>query len=123
MKNLSLAVAAAALTAVFTSSSMAQNHMGGFAGPSSIGVVTVEQAKNMSDDSAVILRGHIESQVGNEDYMFKDSTGTIRVEIDKEDWNGLTVKPEDLVEIRGEVDTHWSKPANIDVDTISLIQK
>ena len=52
----------------------------------------------------------------------KAATGTIRVEIDDEDWQGLTVTPKDKVEIKGEVDTHLMKPADIDVDSITLVK-
>ena len=123
MKNITFALLASAVVLGFASSSLAKKYHGGFVGPSSVHVVTVEQAKNMSDDTPVILRGHIESKVGKEDYMFRDTTGTIKVDIDDDDWNGLTVTPDDLVEIHGEVDTHWSKPVDIDVDAINLIQK
>ena len=93
-----------------------------FVGPTNVDVVTVEQAKNMSDDAKVILRGNIESSLGGEHYMFKDSTGSIRVEIDDEDWHGLNVTPKDKVEIQGEVDTHMMKPTDIDVDSIKLVK-
>ncbi len=123
MRKASLAALVAVAIMTAGTAVMAKKHGGGFAGPSNVDVVTVEQAKNMKDDTHVILRGYIESHLGGEDYMFKDSTGSIAVEIDDDDWNGLTVQPSDLVEIKGEVDTHWSKPTNIDVDKINLIQK
>lgn len=123
MRKASLAALAAVAIMTAGTAVMAKKHQGGFVGPSNVNVVTVEQAKNMKDDTHVILRGYIESHLGGEDYMFKDSTGSIAVEIDDDDWNGLTVQPADLVEIKGEVDTHWSKPTNIDVDSINLIQK
>lgn len=92
---------------------------GGFSGPttsqsttiaparhngSGVGVLTVEQAKNMADDSLVTLRGTLESRLDSEHYMFKDNTGTIRVEIDAKLWKGQNVSPSDLVEIEGEVE-------------------
>ncbi|MDI5434721.1 NirD/YgiW/YdeI family stress tolerance protein, partial [Salmonella enterica subsp. enterica serovar Kentucky] len=41
-------------------------------------------------------------------YVFKDATGTINVDIDHKRWNGLTVTPQDTVEIQGEVDKDWN---------------
>lgn len=96
--------------------------MAGFTGPSVQTVSTVEEAKKMSDDAHVILRGNIEKKIGHEKYMFKDKTGTIQIEIDDDDWNGLNVSPEDMVEINGEVDTHMMKPTDIDVDSIRLVK-
>ena len=51
--------------------------------------------------------------------MFKDSTGSVTVEIDDEDWRGLDVKPQDMVTIKGEVDKEMFS-TEIDVDYIEL---
>jgi uncharacterized protein (TIGR00156 family) len=81
---------------------------GGFSGPGPA-VVTVEQVKGMSDDARVALRGHIIQSLGGKDYVFKDATGTINVEISNKRWQGQNIGPNDLVEIHGEVDKEWSK--------------
>lgn len=93
-----------------------------FNGPGNAPVVTVEQAKAMTDDTHVVMQGYIVQHLGGEDYMFKDATGTIRVEIDDDDWKGLDVTDKNLVEIRGEVDTHLRKPTNIEADSIRLVK-
>lgn len=102
---------------------LAQGNMGGgFDGPAAKdSYVTVEQAKKMKDDTHVVLRGNIKENLRNERYSFEDASGVIEVEIDNDDWNGMSVKPTDLVEIRGEVDTHWNKPTDIDVDVITIV--
>ena len=79
--------------------------------------------KQMKDETFVVLRGKIKQMVGKEKYLFEDQSGSIVVEIDDEDWNGVTVGPEDTVEIRGEVDTHWRKPTDIDVDSVTISLK
>lgn len=81
---------------------------GGYNGPGP-DPVTVEQAKTMSDDARVALKGHIIQSLGGKDYLFKDATGTITVEISEKRWQGRKIGPDDLVEIRGEVDKEWSK--------------
>ena len=63
---------------------------------------TVSAAQSAKDDSWVILRGNIMSQIADEEYIFADSTGEITVEIDDKLFKGITVSPEDLVEISGE---------------------
>jgi uncharacterized protein (TIGR00156 family) len=80
---------------------------GGFIGPSAASY-TVEQAKKLSDDAKVILKGNIVRHLGGKDYLFQDATGTITVEIGASKWNGLTVTPQDLVEISGEVDKDFT---------------
>lgn len=82
---------------------------------------TVEQAKQMPDDSWVTLQGNIVKQVGKEYYLFKDSTGEINVEIDQKYWQGRDVTPTDTIQITGEVDTHRFKPTDIEVKNLKVI--
>lgn len=92
---------------------------GGYSGPGPA-VVTVEQAKGMGDDARVALRGHIIQSLGGEDYVFKDDTGTVTVEISNKRWQGQTVGPNDLVEIYGEVDKEWS---TLEIDVKRIIKQ
>lgn len=41
------------------------------------------------------------AQVGDEDYIFTDGKNKIRVEIDDDEWRGLTIGERDLVRIYG----------------------
>ena len=94
---------------------------GGFTGPS-LGVTTVEQAKNLPDESPVVLQGKIIESLGDENYTFADETGTIRIEIDKDVWKGVYVNENDLVEIRGEIDKEFVRK-KISVDSIKKINQ
>lgn len=94
---------------------------GGFTGPKA-GVTTVAQTKQMRDDSKVTLRGNIVQHLGKDKYLFKDATGQVTIEIDNEDWRGVTVGPNDLVEIYGEVDKDWNS-VEIDVDVVRKVSK
>jgi uncharacterized protein (TIGR00156 family) len=89
---------------------------GGFTGPGGT-VNTVAEAKNMPDDSPVTLTGKIEKSLGGDKYQFRDKSGTLVLEIDNDDWNGVTVGENDLVEIIGEVDKDFSG-LTIDVDRV-----
>ncbi len=89
---------------------------GGFTGPG-LAVSTVAEAKTMRDDAKVVLRGQIKQHLGGDDYLFQDSTGTIRADIDDHKWRGQSVTPEDVVELHGEVDKDWNS-VEIDVDRI-----
>jgi len=71
-------------------------------------VVTVKQAEEMKDDSWITVRGKLEKQIGNEDYLFRDQTGTMKVEIDHKHWNGQTISPQDNVELTGELDKDFN---------------
>lgn len=90
--------------------------MGGFVGGTE-NVVSVSQVKEMRDDVPVIVKGNIVQRMGDEKYLFEDSTGSITVEIDKKDWRGQTVTPTDTVKLYGEVDAGWFN-TEIDVDYV-----
>lgn len=122
MKNV-LSVAAMAVVLGFASASMAQGfngpaQVGGFQGPG-LSSTTVAEALKMGDDTAVVLEGKIEKSLGKEQYMFSDATGSVTIEIDNDDWRGVTVTPNDTVIIRGEVEKDFFK-TEIDVDAIEL---
>ena len=92
---------------------------GGFTGPSGA-VTTVTNVKSLRDDTWVTLRGKITERVSDDLYKFQDATGVINVDIDHKRWNGVTVGPQDTVEIQGEVDKDWNS-VEIDVKQIRKI--
>ncbi len=116
MKNLTLLLAGLALAgaalAQATGSGFTDNasatvitapaQHGGFTGPMTL--VTAAQAKALPDDAKVTLHGNIESHLGGKNYLFKDASGTIPVEIKSKHWEGLSVSPQDTVQIDGEVE-------------------
>ena len=77
----------------------------------------------MPDDTPVVLKGKVEKSLGNERYQFNDGTGVIVIEVDNEDWRGLTVTPEDTVEIKGEIEKDMLSAPEVDVDTVSLVKQ
>ena len=98
MNKFNLLLTAAAV--VFSTPAMARNSDGGFV---DVNVITVEEAKNMNDDAYVILQGYITDRNGDEKYVFQDKTGSITVEIDDDDWDGVDVSPADLVDYRNSI--------------------
>jgi uncharacterized protein (TIGR00156 family) len=129
-------LAMAAIVALMSAPVFAANTQGGFSGPGSttttsqsggfVGpngtVTTVEQAKSLRDDAWVTLRGTIVERLSDDRYTFKDATGTMNVDIDHKRWNGVTVTPQDVVEIQGEVDKDWNS-VEIDVKQINKVSK
>ena len=94
-------------------------HANGYKGPGPA-IVTVEQAKSMRDDARVALKGYIIQSLGDKDYLFKDETGTITVEISPKRWQGLSIGPNDLVELHGKVDKDWSE---VEIDVKQVIKR
>ena len=95
-----------------------------YEGPGSETIKTVEEAKKASDDVEVVLTGHIIRQINHEDYLFRDATGEINVEIDGDEWGAIRepVTPEMTVRISGEVDYHRTEPTDIDARQVEIIE-
>ncbi|WP_413242937.1 YgiW/YdeI family stress tolerance OB fold protein [Proteus vulgaris] len=104
----------------FQSAIQTPTEQGGFKGPS-ISETTVAKVKDLSDDTWVILTGKITKKIGDELYVFEDSTGGINVDIDNKRWRGQTVTPENTVRIEGKVDKEWTN-TEIDVKQITIIK-
>ena len=98
---------------------VATNPKGGFVGGAET-IVTVKQVNEMRDDVPVIVKGHIVQRMGDEKYLFEDSTGSIAVEIDEDNWRGQTVSPADTVKLYGEVDRGIFK-TEIDIDYVEKL--
>ncbi|CNG72315.1 TPA: YgiW/YdeI family stress tolerance OB fold protein [Yersinia enterocolitica] len=93
---------------------------GGFTGPSTSNT-TVDKVKEMRDDTRVTLQGNIVERLGHDTYIFRDSTGTITVDIDSKRWQGQTITPQDKVQIEGKVDKDWNS-VEVDVKKITKIK-
>ena len=104
-----------------TTTTTQQSQNGGFVGPNGSST-TVESAKSLRDDTCVTLRGNSVERISDDLYVFKDATGTVHVDIDHKRWNGVTVTPQDVVEIQGEVDKDWNS-VEIDVKQITKVAK
>ncbi len=74
-------------------------------------------------DIPISLTGNIISQEKKEAYTFRDTTGTITIEIDNDIWGrgSQAVKVDETMEItiHGEVDSEWYG-VKIEVDSITL---
>ena len=77
--------------------------------------ITINEAKNLPNNSWVVLSGNIVNSLGKTKYTFRDSSpsvegspskergGEIIVEIDRKTWRGLSVGVSDRVEIHGKL--------------------
>lgn len=83
-------------------------------------VSRVAEAKNGYDDQFVVLQGKIVKQVGGDEYLFRDASGEITLEIDHEDWHGVNVSPNDEIRVYGEIDKSWR--TQVDVHRVEKVQ-
>ena len=79
--------------------------VGGYVGPNGVRVMSVQQLRQSRDDTFAVLQGHIVSYIGDEKYVFADSTGQIRIDLSWEDLPyGTTFDQSRKVELSGELD-------------------
>jgi uncharacterized protein (TIGR00156 family) len=65
--------------------------------------ITISEARTLPNDSWVILNGNIISSLSGKNYLFRDTTGEISVDIGSKEWRGNYVGVYDRVELYGEV--------------------
>lgn len=98
------------------------SNRGGFSSTGkNISVSKISQKNSWTDDQHIILEGTILRQVGKDDFVFKDSTGELIVEIDDDAWKGETITPDDRVRVYAEVDKSW-KELEVEVYKIEKIK-
>ncbi len=102
-----------------------------FQGPGNVeDVTTVAEAKKARDDVKVVLTGNIVKQVDDDDYLFKDSTGEIEIDIDYDKIEDMDITPDTTIKIYGDVDEYdgvvgtglWSTN-KIDVDRVDVVSE
>ena len=116
---LAIGTASANFEGPAASDAVAQNTKGGFVSGAET-IVTVKQVNEMRDDIPVIIKGKIIQRMGDEKYLFEDSTGSITVEIDDDNWRGQTISPTDTVKMYGEVDRGIFS-TEIDIDYVEKL--
>lgn len=78
---------------------------------------TVAEVLKMNNNSYVSIQGNIIKRLSDDKYSFKDSTGTITVEIDDDKWGGVSAGTQDKLELVGEVEKKYNT-TEVDVDTV-----
>ncbi|WP_025290031.1 NirD/YgiW/YdeI family stress tolerance protein [Bibersteinia trehalosi] len=77
---------------------------------------TVAQAlKANQDDMPIQLTGKIIRQVDGDEFIFRDATGEIKIEVEDEAWQGQNITPNDTITIFGKIDKERFKSNTVDV--------
>ena len=81
---------------------------------------TIKEALEKNNNSYVTVQGNIIKRLSDDKYTFKDSTGTMTVEIDKDKWQGISASPKDKLELTGEIEREFNG-IMLDVDSVRHI--
>ncbi len=94
----------------------------GYKGPTSSAFVksNVKTALQAKDNTQMALEGYIKNHIRKDKYSFQDNSGSMVVEIDKEDFLEIHVDENTFVRISGEVDKDFSK-VEFEVDFLEVI--
>ena len=121
------------LVLLISAASVHARGRGGFAGPgapASAGnsgsrwryqPAAVSELASFSHKSRIILTGNIVNSTRREYYTFRDATGEVIVEIERKYWRGVTVGPNDRVEIRAELER--KRDGRIEVEASRRIRR
>ncbi len=94
-----------------------------YSGPSTIGEGTVAAIlANPVDDQVVQLQGHLLRRTAHDKYIFSDGTAEIVAEIKDKRFPAQPVNEKTKVELIGEVDTGFTRPPEIEVDSVRVIE-
>ena len=74
----------------------------GFWGPT-MSVTVAQLVQTFPNKASAVLTGYIVQQINKDRYLFRDSSGDMIIKIKNDRWWGLSVGPNDLIEIGGEL--------------------
>lgn len=94
---------------------------GGFSGGPMPDVVSAQAALAAADNTPVALTGKIVRQLDDDEFIFRDASGEIKIEVEDEAWKGQNITPNDKITIQGKVDTNGARPSEIEVYQIKKL--
>ena len=120
MKRLGTIMMTALLAGIFGTLSAQYTGPGSTAQVKTVQEVSDNALKLDRKDTMVKLKGFIIEQLGDDNYMFKDATGKIKVEIDKKRLPAATFNENTEMEIIGEVDYDLLEGTEIEVKNVEI---
>ena len=83
-------------------------------------VSKISDVNNLPDDAEVVIQGVIVQDLGDDNYVVKDDSGTVNIEIDEDLVQGNTITPEAEVLITATVDKDGDV-TSLDAEEIQFI--
>lgn len=83
-------------------------------------ITPLADAKRLPDDSIICIKGHISKRLSDDDFLLKDSSGTLVVEIDNHLWHGQLVPHYGQLLLKGELDND-EQETELDADSLTIL--
>lgn len=103
MKKLFTLASLLAISSAAVAGFQGNNQGGGFAAQNA-SVTTVAQALAGQDHAAAQITGTIVRQLDDDEFLFRDNTGEIKIDVEDNAWQGQTVGANEKITIYGQVD-------------------
>lgn len=75
-----------------------------------------------SDGNTVVITGHLIRKIGHEKYLFRDTTGSIRAEIDQHVLPAADFDDKTHVTLEGEIDSEFLANPELDISRVTLLR-
>lgn len=88
-------------------------------------VITVLEAKKMNDKSIITLEGYIIKQVSDDEFIFRDNSGEIKIDIDDNvmiKFANAKITPNTLVRIYGSLDKELLEETKADIFKLEILK-
>lgn len=86
----------------------------------SLELSTTVEVSQMEDDTRVMLEGFIGQQAGDDNYIFKDDTGKITIQVEEDTWRGQNVNEDIKVRIVGDYEREVNSE-KIEVEWLEIV--
>ncbi|MFG1488241.1 NirD/YgiW/YdeI family stress tolerance protein [Oceanospirillum sp. HFRX-1_2] len=83
-------------------------------------ITPLAEAKRLPDDSIICIKGHISKRLSDDDFLLKDSSGTLVVEIDNHLWHGQLVPHYGQLLLKGELDND-AQETEFEADSLTIL--
>ena len=88
-------------------------------------VITIKKAKKLNDKDTVTLEGYIVKQIDDDEFIFKDNSGEIKIDINDNvmiQFANARITPNTLIRIQGSLDKEMLEETTLDVFKLEILR-
>ena len=88
-------------------------------------VITIKKAKKLNDKDTVTLEGYIVKQIDDDEFIFRDNSGEIKIDINDNvmiQFANARITPNTLIRIQGSLDKEMLEETTLDVFKLEILR-